>query len=96
MAKAEKMLCIKRETHEKLLDEKNRIYKKTKKTNTFDKTIQHLLQKESLAETLLNEFDCITSIEMAENIAENIFESGSLARDTVECLAQNYIENKED
>lgn len=96
MPKAEIMLCITQETHEKLADEKNKIYKLTKKATTFDKTIQYLLQKESLAETLLNEFDCITSIEMAENIAENIFEFGSPARDTVEALAQNYIESKGD
>lgn len=94
MAKAEIMLCITQETHEKLADEKNKIYKETKKTTTFDKTIQYLLQKESLAETLLNDFDCITSIEMAKNIAENIFESGSPTRDAVETLAQNYNESK--
>lgn len=66
---------------------------------TFEKALQLLLenaQKESFAETLLNEFECITSIEMAKKVASELFESGSPARVTVETLAQNYIKSKKD
>lgn len=99
-----KQIWIKEETAEKI---KNFLIKSYGKpvienrsaANIVEYGVEKLLekaQKDSLAETLLNDFESITSIEMAENIAENLFELGSPARDTVEALAQNYKECKED